>query len=142
MEIKDAATRRFQADLKKYAKFTGVPDYGMYTGYILADFTIAGLDNAGNQLTRQKFVDGACGLGTYDQAGLARKPVDVTAAAIGKASDTACIHLVQLKYGKFVPYPKDGKPITGQLVGAPEAVAAAKSGAAAPTVGATTTTVP
>ena len=33
----------------------------------------------------------------YDQAGLACKPVDVTAAAIGKASDTACIYLVQLK---------------------------------------------
>ena len=29
VEIKDAATKQFQADLKKYAKVTGVPDFGM-----------------------------------------------------------------------------------------------------------------
>ena len=59
VELKDAATKQFQADLKKYAKVTGVPDYGMYTGYVLADYAIAAMQKAGKDLTRQAFVD--CG---------------------------------------------------------------------------------
>jgi branched-chain amino acid transport system substrate-binding protein len=133
IEVNDSATKRFQADLKRYAKFTGVPDYGMYTGYILADFTVAGLERAGKNPTRQGFVDGARGLGTYDQAGLACKPVDVSAAGVGKAPSTGCSYMVQLKDGKFVAYPKNGKAMTGKLVGSREAVAAATSGEAATT---------
>ena len=38
---------------------------------------------------------------------------------------------MQLKGGKFVPYPKNGKPVQGKLVGSAEALAANKSGAAA-----------
>jgi len=131
VELKDAATKRFQSDLKKYAKFRGVPDYGMYTGYILADFTIAGLKKAGNPPTRQGLIDGAHGIGTYDQAGLGCAPVDVSLAARGKTPATTCGYFVQVKDGKFVPYPKSGKPITGKLVGTPEALAAAKAGTAA-----------
>ena len=36
----------------------GVPDYGMYTGYVLADYAIAAMQKAGKDLTRQAFVDG------------------------------------------------------------------------------------
>ena len=42
VELKDKATKRFQADLKKYAGLTGVPDYGQYTGYITCDLAILG----------------------------------------------------------------------------------------------------
>jgi hypothetical protein len=131
VEIKDAATKQFQADLKKYAQYTGVPDYGMYTGYILADFALAGLAKAGNPPTRQGLIDGAHGIGMYDQAGLACQPVDVSLAGRGKVPATGCAYVVQLKDGKFVPFPKSGKPIQGKLVGSAEALAANKSGAAA-----------
>ncbi len=131
VEIKDAATKRFQADLKKYAKFSGVPDYGMYQGYILADFAIAGLQKAGNPPTRKGLIDGAHSIGMYDQAGLACQPVDVSLAGRGKVPTTSCAYVVQLKNGKFVPYPRNGKPIQAKLVGSPEALAANKSGAAA-----------
>ncbi len=131
VELEDAATKQFQADLKKYSNITGVPDYGMYQGYILADFAIAGLEKAGDPPTRKGLIDGAHGIGMYDQAGLACQPVDVSLAGRGKVPTTGCAYTVQLKDGKFVPYPKNGKPIRGKLVGSPEALAANKSGAAA-----------
>jgi len=140
VEIKDPATKQFQADLKKYAKSTGVPDYGMYQGYILADFAIAGLQKAGKSLTRQGLIDGAHAIGMYDQAGLACQPVDVSLAGRGRTPPTGCGYVVQLKDGKFVPFPKSGKPIQGKLVGSQQALANATSGAAAaaPTTVATT----
>jgi branched-chain amino acid transport system substrate-binding protein len=137
VELNDPATKRFQADLKKYAKFSGVPDYGMYIGYILGDFMIAGLEKAGTPPTRRGLIDGTHSIGTYDQAGLACAPVDVSVAARGKTPPTTCGYVVQVKDGKFVPYPKSGKPITGKLVGTPQALAAAKAG----TNAVTTTTV-
>ena len=68
---KTKATKQFQADLKKVAAITGVPDYGIYTGYITCDMAIVGLQNAGNPPTRAAFAPNLRKLGTYDQAGLA-----------------------------------------------------------------------
>ena len=70
VELKDKATKQFQADLKKYAGLTGVPDYGQYTGYITCDLAILGLQNAGKTPTRRGFIDGLRKLGTHDGAGL------------------------------------------------------------------------
>ncbi len=136
VELKDAATKRFQSDLKKYAKVTGVPDFGQYSGYEIGDFTVVSLQKAGNPPTRQGLIDGSHSIRSYDAAGLACAPVDVSLAGRGKTPAKTCGYFVQIKNGKFVPYPKSGKPITGKLVGTPEALAAAKAGTAA-----TTTTV-
>jgi branched-chain amino acid transport system substrate-binding protein len=135
VELKDAATKRFQADLKKYADVTGVPDYGMYTGYILADYTIAAMQKAGKNLTRQAFTDGGHAIGQYDQAGLACQPVDVSTEGLGRVPTTSCTYALRLVDGKFQLFPKNGKPIEQKLVGSPEALAANKAG-----VGVTTTT--
>jgi hypothetical protein len=105
----------------------------MYQGYILADFAIAGLEKAGNPPTHQGLIDGAHGLGEYDQAGLACQPVDVSLAGRGKIPKTSCGYFVRLVNGKFVPFPKSGKPIKAKLVGSPEALAAAESGVTATT---------
>jgi ABC-type branched-subunit amino acid transport system substrate-binding protein len=133
VEAKTAATKRFQADLKKYSHFAGVPDFGMYTGYILADFAIAGLQKAGNPPTRRGLIDGTHSLGMYDQAGLACQPVDVSLAGRGKTPKEGCGYVVQLESGKFAPFPKNGKPIRTKLVGSSDALAAAASGAAVTT---------
>jgi hypothetical protein len=95
------------------------------------------LENAGDPPTRRGLIDGARGLGTYDQAGLACKPVDVSLANRTTIPSTTCGYYLRVEDGKFVPFPKNGKPITGKLVGSPEALAAAKSG-----TGPTTTTAP
>jgi len=133
VELKDPATKQLQADLKKYANVSGVPDYGMYTGYVLADYTIAAMKKAGKNLTRQAFVDGGHGIGQYDAAGLACAPVDVSVGGLGKVPPTSCGYALRLKNDKFEPFPKSGKPITQKLVGSPEALAANKQGLAAPT---------
>jgi ABC-type branched-subunit amino acid transport system substrate-binding protein len=133
VELETAATKKFQADLKKYAKFTGVPDFGVYNGYIIADMIIKGLEKTGGTPTRQGLIDGVHGLGLYDQAGLACQPVDVGLGGRGKPPAKNCGYVLQVKDGKFVPFPKSGKPVVGKLVGSPEALAAAASGATATT---------
>jgi branched-chain amino acid transport system substrate-binding protein len=140
VELKTAATKKFQADLKKYAGFTGVPDFGVYNGYIIADLIIKGCENAGKNLTRQGLVDGVHAVGKYDQAGLACQPVDVSLEGRGHASKTSCGWFMHVQDGKFVPYPKSGKPVTGTLVGTPEGIQQATSGGAiaAPTTAPTT----
>ena len=42
VEAKTKATKQLQADLKKYADSTGVPDFGIYTGYTGCDLIIQG----------------------------------------------------------------------------------------------------
>jgi ABC-type branched-subunit amino acid transport system substrate-binding protein len=118
VELKTKATKQFQADLKKYAGVTGVPDFGLYTGYIDCDMAIVGLKNAGNPPTRAAFAPNLRKLGTYDQAGLACKPIEISAETYGKAAPTQCGWYVQIKNGKFVPFPSDGKAVSGNLIGA------------------------
>jgi ABC-type branched-subunit amino acid transport system substrate-binding protein len=138
VELKTPETKKFQADLKKYAKFTGVPDFGVYNGYVIADMIIKGLEKTGGAPTRQGLIDGVHGLGLYDQAGLGCQPVDLSLAGRGKPPAKSCGYVLQVKDGKFVPFPKSGKPVVGKLVGSPEALAAAASG----TTVTTTTTAP
>jgi ABC-type branched-subunit amino acid transport system substrate-binding protein len=115
VEVKNAATKQFQADLKKYGGYDGVPDFGVYTGYLTADLLVQGLKAAGKDLTRDGFITATKGLGTWDAAGLSCQPVDVSAEGFGKQSPTACSWYVQIKDGKFVLYPNKN-PIKGKLI--------------------------
>ena len=60
----DPAVKQFRSDLKKYSGITGVPDYGVYTGYIACDMAITGLQGAGKNPTGKGFIDGFRKLGT------------------------------------------------------------------------------
>jgi branched-chain amino acid transport system substrate-binding protein len=115
VELKTKATKQFQADLKKSDGFTGVPDFGHYTGYMTCKLTVAGLEAAGKDLTRQGFIDATKGLGTWDGAGLYCQPVRVGADTFGTPAPTSCSWYLQVKDGKYVPIDK-GKPVTGKLV--------------------------
>jgi branched-chain amino acid transport system substrate-binding protein len=115
VELKTAATKKFQANLKKYGGYTGVPDFGVYTGYLTADLLIKGLQAAGKDLTRDGFVTATKGLGTWDAAGLSCQPVDVSATGFGTQPPTACSWYVNIKGGRFVPYPNKN-PIKGKLI--------------------------
>jgi ABC-type branched-subunit amino acid transport system substrate-binding protein len=122
VELKDAATKQFQRDLKKYAHYDGVPGYGQYLGYITAELAILGLRHAGATPTRQSFIDGLHKLGTYDAAGLACQPIDISLTNFGKVPDTGCAYYVYVDGGKFKVL-DGGKPVSGKTVGTPEAVA-------------------
>jgi len=123
VELKTKATKQFQADLKKYTGYTGVPDFGQYTGYTTCELMILGLQNAGKTPTREGFVTGLRKLGSYDAAGMNCGPIDISAEHYGKFPKNGCTYAVTLKNGKFVPENK-GKPIATQLVGDPAVVAA------------------
>jgi len=138
VELKTKATKQFQADLKKYSGITGVPDYGDYTGYIMCDLAVRGLEKAGKDLTRQKFIDGIRSIDSYDQAGLACQPANLTVAAITKSPAKNCQYYLYVKDGKFVIM-NNGKPYRGNLVGSKEALAA---NAAGDNTTVTTTTAP
>ena len=129
VELKTKATKRFQADLKKYADTTGIPDFGLYTGYISCELALLGLKNAGNPPTQAAFAPNLRKVGSYDGAGLSCQPIDISAATFGKAAPTSCGWFVQVKDGKFVPFPANGKPSTGKLI---EASTVATTTTAAP----------
>jgi len=122
VELGGPAVKKFQANLKKYAGITGVPDYGTYTAYIICDLAIQGLQAAGKTPTRQSFVDGVRSLGQYDAAGLTCAPIDVSTASFGKVGKTSCTWFVAVENGKFKVL-NGGKPVTGKLVGDPALVA-------------------
>jgi branched-chain amino acid transport system substrate-binding protein len=121
VELKDAATKRFQADLKKVG-LTGVPDYGTYTGYITCDLAVTALEHAGKNLTRRNFIDNFRAMGTYDAAGLNCQPYRVGLDTFGKVGPEVCSYYMQIKDGKFVVINK-GKPFIGKLVGDPALIA-------------------
>ena len=138
VELGGKAVKTFQADLKKYAGLTGVPDYGSYTGYITCDMAVLGLKNAGKTPTRAAFVDGIrkTNGGSYDGAGLTCKPIDLSYENFGKISPTSCTWFVSVENGKFKVL-NGGKPHTGKLVGDPELI---KQYEASGGTGVTTTT--
>jgi branched-chain amino acid transport system substrate-binding protein len=122
VELKTKATKQFQADLKKYASFSGVPDFGQYTGYITCELMILGLQAAGKTPTRDTFVTGLRNVGSYDAAGLGCGPTDISAEHYGKFPLNGCTYAVTVKNGKFVVSNK-GKVIPMKLVGDPAVVA-------------------
>ncbi len=120
--VNDKATKQFQADLKKYANYTGVPSYGQYQGYLAADLLVAGLEAAGKNPTRKSFINGLRGIGEWDGAGLTCQPIDISLENFGKQPKQNCAYYSNVKDGKFVTA-FGGKPIVGKVVGSPEAIA-------------------
>ncbi len=116
VELKTKATKQFQADLKKYADYEGVPDFGQYTGYVTADLALKGLEAAGKNLTREGFIDATKGLGTHDAAGMSCQPIDISRENFGTPPAKTCGWYMRVEDGAFVPYPKNGKPVSGKLV--------------------------
>jgi len=138
--INDAATKKFQADLKKYSDYTGVPSYGQYQGYLAGDLLVAGLEAAGKNPTRDSFIQGLRGIGKWNGADLTCQPIDISLENFGKQPKQNCAYYSNVKDGKFVNA-FGGKPIIGKLVGSPEALAEnAKKGL--PAAATTTTAAP
>jgi ABC-type branched-subunit amino acid transport system substrate-binding protein len=120
VEAKTKATKQLQADLKKYANFTGVPDFGIYTGYTDCDLAITGLKQQGKNLDQSTYADGIRKLGKVNPGNLGCQPLDFSVATFGQPAPTTCSYVMQVKNGKFVVLkPKGGSdPFwIGKLVG-------------------------
>jgi branched-chain amino acid transport system substrate-binding protein len=120
VEAKTKATKQLQADLKKYADSTGVPDFGIYTGYTLCDIAIQGLKQQGKNLDQSTYSSDLRKLGQLNPGDLACQPIDISTQSYGKPAPTSCTWAMVLKNGQFtVLKPKSGgKPFwTGKLIG-------------------------
>jgi ABC-type branched-subunit amino acid transport system substrate-binding protein len=120
VEAKTKATKQLQADLKKYADSTGVPDFGIYTGYIDCDLAITGLKQQGKNLDQSTYAGDLRKLGQVNPGNLGCMPLDISVASYGKQPPTICEYVMQLKNGKFVVLkPKGGTTPywTGKLIG-------------------------
>jgi branched-chain amino acid transport system substrate-binding protein len=121
VEAKTKATKLLQADLKKYADYTGVPDFGIYTGYTDCDLAITGLKEQGKDLDRSTYADGLRALGKVNPAGLGCGPIDLSVENFGKPAETVCQWAMYVKDGKFaILKPKGGSDPwwSGKLVAA------------------------
>jgi ABC-type branched-subunit amino acid transport system substrate-binding protein len=128
VEANTKATKQLQADLKKYGDYTGVPDAGVYNGYVDCDLAILGLRQQGKTLDQATYSDDLRKLGHFNPGdGLGCQDNDITAEHYGQAPATGCTWASQLKNGKFVLFkPKDGKTLywTGKLIPSSESAAA------------------
>jgi branched-chain amino acid transport system substrate-binding protein len=116
VELNSPQTQAEQAALAKYAGFNGIPGFDCTEGYINADLAIQGLKGAGQNPTRQSFLDSLHGITAYDAAGLLAQKVNLAIDQVGKKPPQTCTYIVHLQGGKFVPDP-DGSPACGNLVG-------------------------
>ncbi len=121
VELKTKATKQLQADLKKYTDYTGVPDFGIYTGYSDCDLAILGLKQQGKNLDQSTFASDLRKIGSFNQGGgLGCGQTDISAESFGKQAQEICSYAMVLKNGKFTLLkPKGtGKDFwTGKLVG-------------------------
>jgi ABC-type branched-subunit amino acid transport system substrate-binding protein len=119
VELKTKATKQLQADLKKYSNFTGVPDFGIYTGYLDCDLAITGLKQQGKDLDQSTYVSDLRKLGKVNPAGLECTDLDISVEGYGKPATTSCQYAMYVKDGKFaILKPKGGGDFwTGKLVG-------------------------
>jgi branched-chain amino acid transport system substrate-binding protein len=102
IELKTKATKQLVSDLKKYTDYSGVPDFGIYTGYIDCELLILGLKAQGKNLDRATFADGIRKMGRFNPAGLWCQPLDFSLATYSDVPETDCQFATSIKDGKFV----------------------------------------
>src|SRR5579875_2194749 len=102
VELHTAATKTFQAALKKYAHYTGVPDVGWDKGWADADLMIYGLKLAGKNPTQRGFIAALHKVTNYDVGGLSPTKANFTLKDWGKAPSETCQWIAQFKGDTFV----------------------------------------
>jgi len=133
VELNTKATKQLQADLKKYANFTDVPDFGVYTGYTDCDLLITGLKQQGDNLDPSTFASGIRELGNVNPANLNCQPLALGLDTYGKPPSENCQYAMYVKDGKFAllkPKGSNKQFWTGKLIG--ESVTANTTTTAAP----------
>lgn len=114
VEANTPATQNFTGALGTYAHYTGIPDFGWYTGWLGADLMIYGLKGAGQNPTRASFTNYLHSVSSYTAGGLI-VPANLTLAAFGTALPTLCGYLTKLQGTKFVTI-NNGQPLCGTLI--------------------------
>ncbi len=104
VELHTSATIQEQAAFKKYAGFTGVPDFGWSEGWESAGLMIEGLQVAGKNPTRQSFVTNLRHVTSWDDNGLLSVPINFEHTTT--PAKKLCTWTTQLVGHNFVPVSK------------------------------------
>jgi branched-chain amino acid transport system substrate-binding protein len=117
----NAAVKSMLATIKKYdPAFHGIPDLGLWSGYVSADAMILGLQRAGTDPTQSSFIKNLRKVTDYTAGGILPEPTTFahfgTAQMLGKSAN--CIVYVRLQGSKYVPV-NGGTPVCGKLITVP-----------------------
>ena len=117
VEAKTDATKAFQEALAKYAGETGVPRFGEYVGWTIADLFVYGLKQAGGDASQAQFVDKLRASTTWDAGGLYSQPTNFAdpAPVAGGLGPGNCTNMVKLQGKSFVPI-EGAMPICGTII--------------------------
>jgi branched-chain amino acid transport system substrate-binding protein len=113
--LNNPATNAFVANLQKYdpSYKGGYPDYGIISAYAGADVMIEGLQVAGQNPTRQSFINNMLKVSSWNDNGLLASPVGFN--HFGKADPTSCEYFTEVEGDQFVTVNND-KPFCGSLI--------------------------
>jgi len=117
VEADTDATKAFQSALSKYAGVTGIPTFGEYVGWTVADLFIYGLKQAGGGASQADFVKALRASTTWNADGLYKNPTNFAdpAPTVGGFGVGNCTNIVKLTGDKFVPI-EGAMPICGDLL--------------------------
>jgi branched-chain amino acid transport system substrate-binding protein len=119
VEEKTPATLKEQAAFLKYEHFSGVPNLDWTVGWLSADLTIQGLQQAGQNPTRASFLNAVRNLKGWDGGGLLAASPNFSLAGFGQAQPNTvgvnCDYFVRLTGSQFVPI-NNGKAICGNTI--------------------------
>jgi branched-chain amino acid transport system substrate-binding protein len=114
LDLHNPATETFVANLEKYDSDYkgGYPSYGVITAYLGADAMIEGLSVAGQNPTRQSFINNMLKVTDWND-GLQASPVSWN--HFGTAPQTLCEYMTKVQGNQFVTI-NNGKPFCGTLI--------------------------
>ena len=103
VEAKTDATEAFQDALSKYAGVTGIPTFGEYVGWGIADLFVYGLKQAGGNASQADFVKALRASTTWDDGGLFKNPTNFAdpAPTGGTFTPGNCTNVVKLEGTAF-----------------------------------------
>ena len=110
----NASSKAMLDSLKRYdSSYTGgIPDLGLWGGYLATEIMIYGLELAGKNPTRTAFITNLRKVSDYTAGGILAGPVSFAHLGTPKMlSSVACSYFMQVKGSKFVVY--KNKPICG-----------------------------
>jgi branched-chain amino acid transport system substrate-binding protein len=115
IDLNNPATNQFIANLKQYdpSYKGGYPSYGLTGSYLSADLMIEGLRVAGQNPTRQSFINNLTKVTAWNAEGLI--PSTVGFDHFGTAQQQLCGYFTQVKGNQFVTI-NGGKPYCGTLI--------------------------
>jgi branched-chain amino acid transport system substrate-binding protein len=115
IDLNNAPTNQFVANLKQYdpSYKGGYPSYGLTGSYLSSDLMIEGLKVAGQNPTRQSFINNLSNVSAWNAEGLL--PTTVGFNHFGNVQTKLCAYVTKVEGNQFVTI-NGGKPFCGNEI--------------------------